>query len=79
MSKKVPTEVPDPTFLSLNPREITFPPFDRTVFARGDQRNSLSALSIDKYVSKDRLGHAVEYSVESHGREMRESRLHHLP
>lgn len=45
--------VPDPTFLSLNPMEITFPPFDRTAFARGDQRNSLSALSIDKYVSKD--------------------------
>ena len=46
-------EVPDPTFLSLDAVEITFPPFDRTAFRRGDMRTAPTALSIDKYVSQD--------------------------
>jgi len=45
--------VPDPTFLSLDAVEITFPPFDRTAFRRGDMRTAPTALSIDKYVSQD--------------------------
>ena len=47
------SEVPDPTFLLLDPVEITFPPFDRTAFLRGDKRTSPTALSVDKYVSQD--------------------------
>eukprot|EP00438_Fugacium_kawagutii_P020375 Skav210760 [mRNA] locus=scaffold1132:60851:62484:- [translate_table: standard] len=45
--------VPDPTFLHLNPMEITFPPSDRTALVSGDQRGASEALSVDKYVSQD--------------------------
>lgn len=46
-------EVPDPTFLHLDPLEITFPPLDRAALVRGDQRGAAEALSVDKYVSQD--------------------------
>lgn len=45
--------VPDPTFLLLDPVEITFPPFDRTAHLRGDKRSAPTSLSVDKYVSQD--------------------------
>ncbi|CAK9106006.1 unnamed protein product [Durusdinium trenchii] len=45
--------VPDPTFISLKPMEITFPPFDRQAHIRGDKRTAPSALTVDKYVSQD--------------------------
>eukprot|EP00913_Durusdinium_trenchii_P003767 g3488.t1 len=47
--------VPDPTFINLKPMEIAFPPFDRQAFAAGDKRSSPSALTVDKYTSKDFL------------------------
>ena len=50
------SEVPDPTFLLLDPVEITFPPFDRTAHLRGDKRSAPTSLSVDKYVSQDCCG-----------------------
>ena len=46
--------VPDPTFLSLKPKEVTFPPYDRQAYLRGDKRTAPTSTSVDIIVSKAR-------------------------
>ena len=44
---------PDPTFLTIDPKTVIFPPFDRLAHEIGDRRTTNEAQRIDKYVSKD--------------------------
>lgn len=53
LRSSISAQVPDPTFISLKPMEITFPPFDRQAHIRGDKRTAPSALTVDKYVSQE--------------------------
>lgn len=45
--------VPDPTFLRLAPRRITFPEHDADEWAKGNRRTASRDVSIDKHVSQD--------------------------
>ena len=45
--------VPDPTFLSLSPTKITYPPYDRSDWARGGMSTEAASISVDKLVSHD--------------------------
>lgn len=44
---------PDPTFLGLNAKMVSFPPFNRTDFARGLVTSASTGIQLDKYVSRD--------------------------
>ena len=45
--------VPDPTFLSLSPTKITYPPYDRSDWARGGMSTEAAYISVDKLASHD--------------------------
>ena len=45
--------VPDPTFLSLSPTKITYPPYDRSAYARGSMSTEAASISVDKLASHD--------------------------
>lgn len=45
--------VPDPTFLTLSPLEVIFPPYDRQAWLMGDKRTAATTSSVDIAVSRD--------------------------
>eukprot|EP00435_Cladocopium_sp_Y103_P000432 s296_g1.t1 len=52
--------VPDPTFLRLTPRRITFPEHNADEWAAGNRRSASRDVSIDKHVSQDLIHLAPE-------------------
>eukprot|EP00435_Cladocopium_sp_Y103_P042606 s1772_g11.t2 len=52
--------VPDPTFLRLTPRRITFPEHNADEWAAGNRRSASRDVSIDKHVSQDLIHVAPE-------------------